>query len=83
MSGHLNFMYEVPNLTVSNQISLNLTRAKLRPASPNHRLRCALFWDIMQLGVVIPYWLFRTTYWSHLQGSINPMRENIAQLKFT
>jgi hypothetical protein len=37
----------------------------------------------MQLGVVIPYRLFRTTYWSNLQGSINPMRENIAQLKFT
>jgi len=28
-----------------------------------------LFWDITQRVVVIPYRCFRTTYWSHLQGS--------------
>jgi len=29
----------------------------------------AFFWVIMQRVVVISYWRFRTTYWSHLQGS--------------
>jgi hypothetical protein len=35
------------------------------------KLRPALFWDIMQWVMVIPYWCFGTTYGSHLQGSRN------------
>jgi hypothetical protein len=31
-------------------------------------MRAALFWDITQLVVVIPYRRFGTTYRSHLQG---------------
>jgi hypothetical protein len=34
------------------------------------KARPALFWDIKQRVVVIPYRHFGTTYMSHLQGSI-------------
>jgi len=50
------------------------SRAKLRPALPNHHVRSWLFWDIMQCCVVIPYRWFRRTHQSHLQGSRNPKR---------
>jgi len=33
-----------------------------------HKIRSALFWDIIQCIVVIPYRCFRTTYQSHLKG---------------
>jgi hypothetical protein len=32
-------------------------------------MRSAFFWDITQRWMVILYWHFGTTYWSHLQGS--------------
>jgi hypothetical protein len=35
-------------------------------------LRSALFWDVAQRTVVIPYRRFGTTYRSHLQGPRNP-----------
>jgi len=38
-------------------------------------LRSALSWDVMQRTVVIPYWHFGTTYWSHLHRSRNPRRK--------
>jgi len=31
-------------------------------------MRTALFWVIAQREMVISYWHFRTTYWSHIQG---------------
>jgi len=34
----------------------------------------ALFWDITQHGVVIPYQHFGTAYWSYLQRSRSPRR---------
>jgi hypothetical protein len=38
-------------------------------------IRSALFWDILQCIVVIPYWSFGTTEWSHLPESRNPRRK--------
>jgi hypothetical protein len=35
-------------------------------------MRCALFWDVTQCIVVIPYRHFGTEYLSHLQGPRNP-----------
>jgi len=32
------------------------------------QMRTVFFCVITQQVVVIPYWCFRTTYWSHLQG---------------
>jgi hypothetical protein len=37
-------------------------------------LRSSLFRDVMQCRFVFSYWHFRTTYWSHLQGSSSPRR---------
>ena len=34
--------------------------------SPN---QISLFWDVIQCRLVVSYLRFRTTYWSHLQGS--------------
>jgi hypothetical protein len=34
-----------------------------------HVLRPGLFWDFTQHKVVIPFWCFRITSWSHFQGS--------------
>ena len=38
-------------------------------ASATNKMRSALFWDVMQHMMVIPYRRFGTTYQSHLQGS--------------
>ena len=78
----------VLNLCMKCQTGLCWTRwlwkgAKTRPASPNHHVRSALFWDITQHRVVIPYRCFGTTYWSRVQRSRYPKRENLAQLKLT
>jgi len=45
-------------------------------------MRSVLFWVIMQHMVVIPYWCFRTTYLSHLQGSRNPRRKDLRSALF-
>jgi len=37
-------------------------------------LRPTLFWDCTQHKVVIPFWCFGITNWSHLQGSRCPTR---------
>jgi hypothetical protein len=34
-------------------------------------LRALLLWDVTQLQLVVSYWHFGTTHWSHLQGSSN------------
>jgi len=34
---------------------------------------CDIFWNVTQLILVVRYWHFRTTYWSHLQGSCSPV----------
>ena len=39
-------------------------------------MRSALFWDIAQRMVVIPYRRFGATSQSHLQGSRNPYSSN-------
>jgi len=39
-----------------------------------HVLRPGLFWDCMQYKVVIPFWCFKITNQSHLQGSRCPRR---------
>jgi hypothetical protein len=39
-------------------------------ASAAMYVRSTLFRDVTQCTVIIPYWLFRTTYRSHFQGSI-------------
>jgi len=56
----------------SLSLSTRLCGVKPRPASPNHNVRSALLWDIMQHRVVIPYRHFGTAYQTHLQGSRNP-----------
>jgi len=38
----------------------------------DYGVRSALFWDVTQRGLVIPYRRFGTKYRSHLQGSRNP-----------
>jgi hypothetical protein len=42
--------------------------------------RSALFWDITQRTVVIPYLRFGTTYRSHFQGPINSTRKHTRAL---
>jgi len=51
-------------------------------ASAAKYLKSALFWDITQYRVVIPYRLFGTTYRSHLQVSRNPRRNSDFLLGF-
>jgi len=71
-------MYEALNQTALNKLLCTGTcRAKLRPALPYCHVRSALFWDIMQRRLLIPYLHFRTTYvyQPHLQGLRNPKRE--------
>jgi hypothetical protein len=43
-------------------------------------MRSALFWDVTQRRVVIPYGRFGTTYRSHRQGSRNPRRDDTVLL---
>jgi hypothetical protein len=46
-------------------------------ASAAMLMKYALFWDIAQSRVAIPYRRFGTTYRSHLQGSRNPKRKGL------
>jgi len=54
-----------------------------RHASPNHHVWSALFWDITQSRVAIPYRCFRTTYQSQIQGVKKFKREKMTWLKLT
>jgi hypothetical protein len=56
--------------------------AKPWPASPNHHVKSPIFRNITQHRVVIPYQCFRTTYWSHLQGSRNPNEQSITEVNW-
>jgi hypothetical protein len=78
MWGHLKFAYEVPRWTTPNQITLNWTKPKACIATCH--VKSALFRDIMQCRVVIPYWCFGITYRPHLCTSRNS-RENTVRLK--
>ena len=51
------------------------TAGNWKPAliQPTFSLRSALFWDVTQRIVVIPYGRFGTTYRSELQGPRNPL----------
>ena len=43
------------------------------------QMRSAVFWDVTQRLVVVPYWRFGKTNRSHLQGSRNPrLSRNVA-----
>jgi len=50
-------IFSIGKYTVASQHTLN-----------SHN-RTALLWVIMQQLVLISYWHFGTTYWSHLHGS--------------
>ena len=70
--GCLKFAYEVPNWTEPNWISLNQTmHNQPRPILPNTQVRSAVFLNIMQCTVAIPYQHFGTTSLSHLWRSTN------------
>jgi len=53
-------------------LSTGPCRAKQRHAPPDCHVNSALFWDVMQHRMLIPYWHFRTTNRLHLQRSRNP-----------
>jgi hypothetical protein len=55
-------------------------RVKPRPASPDHHMRSALLWDITQCRLVIPYWLFGTTWRYHLKGQEIQVRSTFQKL---
>jgi len=55
-------------------------RVKPRPVSPDRHMRSALLWDITQCRLVIPYWLFRTTWHYHFQGSRNSSEKHILKI---
>jgi len=38
------------------------------------QVKSSLFWDVTQHRVIVIYWHFGTTYWSHLQQSCSPRR---------
>jgi hypothetical protein len=65
----LKFRYEVPNCTAQNQFTPNRTMQSLNEAYCH--VRFALFRDITQGRVVIPYLHSGATYQSRLQRSTN------------
>jgi len=41
------------------------------------KAKSSLFWDVTQCRLVVGYRRFGTTYWSHLQVSMNPKRRSL------